>query len=234
MLVERTKRCASCAATKLARDFYSDAASDDRLSAYCAHCHKRKVARRRKRLAARQAAARVEEQECRRCRIVKPAAEFHPSVWELSGLAYVCKECLRTGSGNSATSDEKRCRVCCEVKSTAEFHKNNASSDGLAARCRACESIARAAYVYGIDFEVAKALRSHPACDVCGRALTEKTRCIDHCHATLEVRGVLCTGCNIMLGMAQDEPACLDAGAAYLRRAEKMRNKTRHGETLVP
>ena len=33
MLVERTKRCASCAATKLARDFYSDAASDDRLSA---------------------------------------------------------------------------------------------------------------------------------------------------------------------------------------------------------
>jgi hypothetical protein len=41
---------------------------------------------------------------------------------------------------------------------------------------------------------------------------------VDHCHksASRPVRGILCNRCNGMLGMANDDPTVLEAGAAYL------------------
>lgn len=52
---------------------------------------------------------------------------------------------------------------------------------------------------------------------VCG--VTEpgpKGWCIDHCHDTGKVRGILCNGCNITLGHAQDDPHRLRVLAHYL------------------
>ena len=45
---------------------------------------------------------------------------------------------------------------------------------------------------------------------------TNKTPHIDHCHTTGEVRALLCSTCNSMLGFAKDNPALLRAGALYL------------------
>lgn len=41
---------------------------------------------------------------------------------------------------------------------------------------------------------------------------------VDHCHDRGHVRGLLCNGCNLMLGHAQDDPARLRAAAEYLER----------------
>jgi Recombination endonuclease VII len=41
---------------------------------------------------------------------------------------------------------------------------------------------------------------------------------VDHCHKTKIVRGILCTGCNIMLGRAKDRPHVLRVAANYLER----------------
>lgn len=40
--------------------------------------------------------------------------------------------------------------------------------------------------------------------------------CIDHNHKTGELRGLLCTACNLVIGNAQDDPEVLKAGIAYL------------------
>lgn len=219
MLVERTRRCSQCGSTKPASEFYSDVTTDDLLSAYCRPCHKGRVACRRRRLASRNAADLAVEQKCSRCDVVKPSAAFHRSVWELSGLAYVCKECLQQPRGPELAPDEKRCAICSEVKGRNEFRASKANAGGLATRCRSCEAIARIAYKHGVDLTAAKDMRERAACEICGRALCEKTRCIDHCHLTLKVRGVLCSNCNCMLGMSKDDPECLEAGAEYLRKA---------------
>jgi len=221
MLVERTKRCTKCANTKLARDFYYDVSASDWLSSCCRQCQKARVARRRRRIASLAVAASVESQKCGRCGVIKPAADFHRSIWELSGLAYTCKACQKGSHAGTRTPEERRCSLCDEVKGIGEFNKCSSGPGGRTKRCKDCEGIARAAYIYGLDYEVAKAMREQPACDICGRALEPKTRCIDHCHETLIVRGVVCSWCNGMLGMAKDDPGCLEAGAAYLRRFAK-------------
>ncbi len=40
----------------------------------------------------------------------------------------------------------------------------------------------------------------------------------DHCHADGRVRGILCHNCNILLGMAGDKPAILQAAIHYLTK----------------
>lgn len=51
-------------------------------------------------------------------------------------------------------------------------------------------------------------------CDIC-KEKKEKL-CVDHCHATLVIRGLLCHGCNLVLGYAKDRPLVLSNAASYL------------------
>lgn len=42
---------------------------------------------------------------------------------------------------------------------------------------------------------------------------------IDHCHKTNRVRGVLCSCCNVLLGMAKEDVTTLQRAVAYLQRS---------------
>lgn len=61
-------------------------------------------------------------------------------------------------------------------------------------------------------------------CAICGSAARDKrnsTRlrlCIDHCHKTGKIRGLLCNGCNTGLGHLGDDLGHVLAAAAYLAR----------------
>jgi len=55
-------------------------------------------------------------------------------------------------------------------------------------------------------------------CVICGKTPEENGRrlAVDHNHATGEVRGLLCTNCNLMLGNAKDNPVSLSRAADYI------------------
>ena len=56
-------------------------------------------------------------------------------------------------------------------------------------------------------------------CAICGtRKPGKKGFHVDHCHSGGQVRGVLCHGCNVGLGMFQDNPERLLRAAEYLTR----------------
>jgi Autographiviridae endonuclease VII len=52
-------------------------------------------------------------------------------------------------------------------------------------------------------------------CPLCGKR-SEKTFCVDHCHETGTVRGLLCRQCNFALGGFTDSQAAMIAAIAYL------------------
>ena len=73
--------------------------------------------------------------------------------------------------------------------------------------------------VYGISLEDYDVMfeRQGGACAICKR--TGVTLCVDHCHLTGEVRGLLCIRCNSAIGFCSDDPAVLLAAAEYLQAA---------------
>lgn len=60
-------------------------------------------------------------------------------------------------------------------------------------------------------------------CAICGVLLTTKGRSWtsaagDHCHATNKARGILCKGCNLLLGQANDSVERLRRAIDYLTK----------------
>lgn len=129
----------------------------------------------------------------------------------------------------------KVCRICETEKYMDEFHKSNVNSDGRDSRCKTCrKSMAAQRYAdgpdrerhlmktYGITLvEYDELLESQAGgCAICGVSSDKIGRrlAVDHDHSTDEVRGLLCTQCNTMLGQSGDRPEILRLGAQYLER----------------
>lgn len=76
--------------------------------------------------------------------------------------------------------------------------------------------------VYGITFETYNQLLQlqDESCSICGVHQTElkKRLCVDHCHTTSEVRGLLCSNCNTALGKFKDDIKLLTKAIKYLQQ----------------
>ena len=59
--------------------------------------------------------------------------------------------------------------------------------------------------IYNLTWEKYKELKAIESCEACGTSLIGKKHCIDHCHSTGKVRGVLCSPCNLIAGQFESE-----------------------------
>lgn len=101
-------------------------------------------------------------------------------------------------STNPPKRFEKACEIC-----TNPFITNR----GDRRWCRECVpsgTSCKAAFSYGINKATYDALlaRSKGVCELCGQEEQRQNRklCIDHNHETGAIRGILCNGCNILVG----------------------------------
>ena len=117
--------------------------------------------------------------------------------------------------------DQKRCSNCGEFKQFSAFFKNrsNTSGNGLSSWCKSCEKSRRRdkkAYDlgrrYGITEEQYLELTVN-GCQVCGR---KERLCVDHDHATGNVRGCLCSDCNSALGFLKDSQDLVNKLSSYM------------------
>lgn len=75
--------------------------------------------------------------------------------------------------------------------------------------------------IHGVSIETYEAMleRQNGKCKICGEVPKgyRKHLCIDHCHSTGRVRGLLCHTCNAGIGFFRDDVTRLKAAIRYLK-----------------
>lgn len=71
---------------------------------------------------------------------------------------------------------------------------------------------------YGLRLEEFDAMMAQQGgtCAICGEPPNGEPLSVDHCHATGQIRGLLCRGCNVGLGFFRDSVERLEQAARYL------------------
>lgn len=75
---------------------------------------------------------------------------------------------------------------------------------------------------YGITLEQKEAMieSQNGLCAICHNPFTKTNKpCVDHCHETKVIRGILCIGCNRALGRLGDSIEKIENVLNYLKRS---------------
>lgn len=130
----------------------------------------------------------------------------------------------------------KVCSKCKVNKPKSEYYKRNNRPCGVKNICKECNKVypsrrnaatARASDLmksYKITTEEYNMLleAQNNMCAICSKNASElsnnrkKYLCVDHCHVSGKVRGLLCDTCNRALGMFKDSVAILENAIAYI------------------
>ncbi len=122
------------------------------------------------------------------------------------------KTCEREGCETSLPTERRRNKRFCSDKCyhAAWYAKNKPNWLGYGLK-----------NLYGISEEQYNEMvsRQQGLCAICKEECKAKARLsVDHDHETGQIRDLICSNCNTILGMAADDPDRLEAAAAYLRR----------------
>jgi hypothetical protein len=138
----------------------------------------------------------------------------------------------------------KKCTKCGVEKPLSEFSKHKSGKNGIRAQCKLCINFVRSGTCikkpkrteeetknlyksrafkrkYGIskeDFYILK-FKQNNKCAICQNELeNDKKSHMDHCHNSGKLRGVLCTTCNVGLGMFKDSLLLLKSAVKYIKK----------------
>lgn len=123
----------------------------------------------------------------------------------------------------------KQCRGCDGWFPVDRYAAESKTKDGLRAICDRCERGRKMRSMYGITLDEYLRLLDEQGgvCAVCRRVNEDgRELAVDHDHGCCSgrkacgkcVRGLLCSPCNLALGLLREAPEILDAAAAYLRK----------------
>lgn len=167
---------------------------------------------------------------CKSCNLEKDLSEFYKDKSKKDGYQWKCKVCKKsennawyhTNKDNyniSRKSPSKRIRATelkrLSVKKKLEEDSNYIKKNNLK-------------NTYGITISQYEELftNAENKCQICGISSDEsytregRNLCIDHCHKTGIIRGILCNQCNSALGKFRDSEELLLKAIEYLRIKE--------------
>lgn len=132
---------------------------------------------------------------------------------------------------DNLTNTHKQCSICKQWKLFSEFKHSKTGAGNLSGKCLECmgkkyssEGKQRKSYHlkrrYGIsEYELLDMLEKQGGkCAICGVEIESHNVCVDHCHTSNLVRGILCRQCNVGLGMFKDSVSTLKKAIEYLAR----------------
>lgn len=134
---------------------------------------------------------------CSKCNISKPLSEFHKvKVGEIPRQRW-CKDCKKV---RQAERERER------YANDPEFKRRKLESNKKVKL--------KAKYELTIDDYYEMYSKRAGKCDICNQYF--ETLCVDHCHNTKKIRGLLCHPCNTALGFLTDDIVKLQRAELYL------------------
>lgn len=149
---------------------------------------------------------------CPGCQKTKNVRNFHKHKNKPDGLASWCKECANGNSRRWAKSNkERRARV------GQTYYEQN--KDKVKAK--------RIEREYGLSPDEHKRMKKEQnnLCKLCGKPETGingtsgevQELCVDHCHETGKVRGLLCRRCNHLIACLGDTEQSIEKVLEYMK-----------------
>lgn len=166
----------------------------------------------------------ITERKCGKCGVVKLAQEFHKDKTRKGGFKYDCKLCVGAAHQewtrkNASRINEYNKRRYAERKARGERYPSEAKEYKIAMSRKTRHGITQERYEEMLR-------EQNNVCAICGQKETargngsgSKSLSVDHCHATGQVRGLLCHACNVALGLMKDDTARLSKAIEYLSGA---------------
>ena len=105
-----------------------------------------------------------------------------------------------------------KCRICGRDGEVVSKHRKKPVT---LSRCNSCRKRMNR---YKITEEQLTEFILNPNCGICDKELDPFNMCIDHCHETGVVRGILCREHNLMIGYAKDNIDILLNSIKYLNK----------------
>ena len=130
----------------------------------------------------------------------------------------LCKNCAETCFECKIRPRQTKHRKCSECQSKIDELRKSGDDVKFAAR------VTRIASKYKVRRALAAVLAASKHCTACGKECTRTGELhVDHCHATGEVRGMLCFNCNAALGHVNDSIERLKMLIDYLNNSSSIK-----------
>lgn len=214
------KICTKCKIEKDESRFCRHTSTKDGLNTVCKDCFKDYYKRDIK---TRFSTIYGDTKRCNVCGEFIPIKNFYASK-QTGYVSSTCKKCRAATrlakyirKTPAIREDGTRlCLYCEQIKNMEEFVKNSC-------RCKSCSSAFRREKMYGVTVDDFNSMmkKQNGECAICGgiREVKEDSLCVDHCHKTNNVRGLLCNHCNTALGKFEDNIELLQNAIKYLKNS---------------
>jgi hypothetical protein len=186
--------------------------------------------------------------KCSKCNLQKQLSEFNLCRHNKDLHSHKCRECTRKEQKVAYNKIckvgrikyvpvYKICTLCMQKKNIDSFHQHKWSTDGYLARCKSCIRKVKNAKNYGLSVRDYETLVSQyqNQCMICGTAPSKRSLDVDHNHKTGQIRGLLCSRCNLCVGALEEDIELINKISDYLSfwQFRALEDHTKTDETAV-
>ena len=154
----------------------------------------------------------AESKCCAKCKGTKPITDFY--IDKSRGARPWCKACDLEANRKQRQQPDYKAK---KREQQARYYARPEVKARVLARSKKYRRKSYLKYKFGLapeDIDTMKVAQSS-RCAICGEVF-KKSPCIDHNHETGQVRGLLCNGCNLGLGLFKDDAQTLTNASQYL------------------
>lgn len=145
---------------------------------------------------------------CYTCGEYRDLTEFHNTKRTKDGKQSRCVYCVSEYHQQYYVKNKNAIKV-----KTSEWHTNNKE------KYKQSRKIGKLQSRYGISIDTYNTIlvAQKGLCAICKFPPNEEENlCVDHCHETNKIRGLLCKPCNLLIGNANNDVARLLSAVHYL------------------